>query len=493
MQLDPRICERARLSRDARFDGRFYVGVLTTGIFCRPICPAPSPKPANVRFFASAAAASHAGLRPCLRCRPEASPGTPAWNGTSATVARALRQLDAGAVDEGGVELLAARVGVGARHLCRLFQKHLGASPIAVAQTRRLLFAKKLLDETELKIADVAFAAGFGSVRRFNDLFRRTYDRTPGELRRLSRPPVSQAHGELPHSAVTLLLPYRPPLDWSALIGFLQPRAIPGVETIGDDFYRRNIAIGTSRGRIEVRFDPGGNSLRLAIDFPDSTALLPIATRVRRLFDLDADPAEVSGQLAADPTLRPLAAKRPGLRVPGAWSGFEIAVRALLGQQVTVKGATTLAGRLVERYGPPAAHGFTFPPAQRLVRARFAGVGLTRARAAALRSLAAACAQGALRLDPGVDVDRTLAELQHLDGIGDWTAQYVAMRALSEPDAFPSTDLGLLEAGARLASSGKDRLTPARLRRFAEPWRPWRAYAAMHLWTDSSEPKNKGV
>ncbi len=477
MRLDPGICERARLSRDARFDGRFFVGVVTTGIFCRPICPASPPRAANVRYFPSAAAATRAGLRPCLRCRPEAAPGTPAWAGTSATVARALRQLESGALEDGGVAELARRVGVGPRHLNRLFHKHLGASPIAVAQTRRLLFAKKLLDETGLKIADVALSSGFGSVRRFNDVVKSTYDRTPSELRRARRPRERPGTG-----ALTLLLPYRRPFDWSSLLAFLGPRAIPGIEEVRSGTYRRNIALSDAHGRLEIRHEPRRSALSMTVEFPDTTALLEITARVRRLFDLEADPAEIGRRLAASSLLQELVRNRPGLRVPGAWDGFELAVRAILGQQITVKGATTLAGRLVESYGRPVASGFLFPRPAELCRARFAGVGLPRTRAATLRALARACTQGELRLEPGVDSVATHARLRRLPGIGEWTAHYIAMRALGEPDAFPATDLGLLKAGGELSDDPTGRLEPAPLRRLAEDWRPWRAYGAMHLW-----------
>lgn len=482
MKLDTRVCERARLSRDARFDGRFFVGVVTTGIFCRPICPAPPPKARNVRFFPSAAAASSAGLRPCLRCRPETAPGTPAWNGTSATVARALRQIEAGALDEGSVDEMARRLGVGTRHLGRLFQKHLGASPVAVAQTRRLLFAKKLLNETGLGMADVAFAAGFGSVRRFNHLVRKTYDRMPSDLRRLA------GRNEAPSSTapLTLRLPFRPPFEWKALIAFLAPRAIPGVEEVAEGAYRRNIRFGDRVGRLEIRPARSHDELILAVDFPDSKALLPIAARVRRLFDLDSDPAEISSRLESDRLLGSLVSLRPGLRVPGAWDGFELAIRAILGQQVTVRGATTLSGRVVEEYGCKVPGGFVFPGARKLARARFTRVGIPKTRAAAIRKLAGACASGELRLEPGVDPIETTVILMSLPGVGDWTAQYIAMRALGEPDAFPSSDLGLLKAAGQLMDPAGDAVRPAELRNLAEKWRPWRAYGAMHLWKSLS-------
>jgi AraC family transcriptional regulator of adaptative response / DNA-3-methyladenine glycosylase II len=462
MVLDAVTCARARRSRDARFDGRFFIGVLTTGIYCRPVCPAPSPQERHVRYFPSAAAAAEAGLRPCLRCRPETSPGTPAWLGTSATVSRALRLIGESALDDGSVERLAEKLGIGSRHLRRLFLQHLGATPVAVAQTRRLHFAKKLIDETDLPFTQVAMASGFGSIRRFNATFQKLYARTPSELRRLAR----RAAEQVPKDEYRFRLRFRPPFDWDSLLAFFQPRAIPGVEYVDGGCYRRTIAFDGQAGYFEAR--RGREALEVAIYFPDPRALVQIVERIRRIFDLGADPGEVVARLGSDPLLAASVAAHPGRRVPGAWDAFELAVRAILGQQVSVKAATTLAGRLAHEYGAPLAGptGLThcFPRPETLAVAKVAG--LPGARAHAIRSLARA----------GLDFRAAdaLDRFRELPGIGEWTAQYVAMRALGEPDAFPSSDLGLLKAsGLRTAKE---------LERRAEAWRPWRAYAAIHLW-----------
>jgi AraC family transcriptional regulator of adaptative response / DNA-3-methyladenine glycosylase II len=477
MDLSSKVCERAYRSRDYRFDGRFFIGVSTTGIYCRPICPAPRPKRENVRFYSSAAAAAEAGLRPCLRCRPEASPGTPAWLGTSSTVSRALRLIEGGVLDDGSVGDLARLLGIGPRHLSRLFREHLGATPVAIAQTRRLHFAKKLLDETDLSMADVAFSSGFGSIRRFNAAFRKAYDRRPSELRR-----AAVSHSSATQEGLTLSLSFRPPYDWDSLAEFLALRAIPGVESVSGSAYRRTIAFGSRRGRLEIRPVEGANRLQLHLHFPDPRQLLTIVDRIRRLFDLRADPREIARSLGRDPSLATLVRTFPGLRVPGAWDGFELAVRAILGQQVSVKGASTLAGRLVETFGAHLAEsqdeiGYLFPTPERLADADVESVGLPKTRGAAIRRLAQAVCRKEIVFDSPAGGEEAVRRLTRLPGIGDWTAQYIAMRAIGEPDAFPSTDLGLLRA----AGDGSP-LTPARLLRSAEAWRPWRAYAAMYLW-----------
>lgn len=473
MHLDPVICARARKVRDPRFDGRFFIGVLTTGIYCRPICPARSPKEENIRYFPTAAAAAEAGLRPCLRCRPECSPGTPAWLGTSATVSRALRLIGESALEDSGVDSLAERVGVGSRHLRRLFLQHLGASPIAVAQTRRLHFAKKLIDETTLPLSQVAFASGFGSIRRFNATFQKTYGRAPTQLRARAAHP-----SPAPQDEYHFLLRFRPPFDWDGLLQFLTPRAIPGVEAVEDSRYRRIFALENKLGSFEAAFDRSGSAISLCIHFPDPHSLFLIVERVRRMFDLSADPREIARDLRRDPLLAPRVAARPGLRVPGSWDGFELAIRAVLGQQVTVRGASTLAGRLVREFGTSATsnHGLThaFPSAEKLAVVDVAGIGLPRARAHTIRSLAKAVAGGEISFSGIADVTDWMERFRRLPGIGDWTAQYVAMRALGEPDAFPSADLGLLHASAIRS--------PRELEERSQSWRPWRAYAAMHLW-----------
>jgi len=482
------IFERARLSRDARFDGQFFVGVRTTGIYCRPICPANSPKSENVSFFRTAAAASEAGYRPCLRCRPECAPGTPAWGGTSATVRRGLRLIANGALDDSNVEGLATRLGVTSRHLRRLFTKHLGASPLAIAHTQRLHFAKQLIDQTRLPMHEIAIAAGYGSVRRFNDSFVNTYGRPPSELRRVGKDNGSADTG----GVLTVKLPFREPFDWHGLLGFFAARAIPGVERVADGRYLRTVRVGDKPGLIEVRHD--GSSVLLALHGVDTAALFPIVQRCREIFDLDAPMREITAVLSRDARLKDCLKRLPGIRVPGAWDGFELTVRAVLGQQVSVKAATTLAGRIVTAYGEPAAEcplagapGYLFPRPERLARARFNCIGLTTARADTLRRVAKAVVDGSLGFEASQDPAEFRDALLGIRGIGEWTAQYVAMRALKNPDAFPAADLGLLRA---FDTDGEPRMRPAQLEALSEAWRPWRAYAALLLW--SSAPGSGG-
>jgi AraC family transcriptional regulator of adaptative response / DNA-3-methyladenine glycosylase II len=480
MNLDWRICSRARLSRDARFDGKFFIGVLTTGIYCRPICPARTAKEQNVRYYPTAAAAAEAGFRPCLRCRPECSPGTPAWLGTSVTVSRALRLISESALEDGGVEVLAERLGVGSRHLRRLFLRHLGATPSAVAQTRRLHFAKKLIDETSLPMNQVAVASGFGSVRRFNAGIRKVYHRTPTQIRRLARQTTIQ-----PENQYVFQLRYRPPYNWRGMLAFLAPRATPGVEVVELDSYRRSISLDGNHGYFEVSLDEKNNALSVRVQFADPRWLFFIIERIRAMFDLNGDWPAAGRTLSADPVLARRVDAHPGLRVPGCWNGFELATRAILGQQITVKGATALAGRMVRTFGQPfsPAGGVThiFPPAEVLADARLASIGLPKARAETIRALARAVCSGQISFEGIVELDAFLAKLCEIPGIGKWTAQYVTMRALGEPDAFPSGDLGLLRA-LDLGSSRE-------LEQRAEAWRPWRAYAAMYLWSIASEGK----
>ncbi len=472
MELDKRACDRARRSRDARFDGRFFIAVTSTGIYCRPICPTRHAKDEHVRYFATAAAAEAAGFRPCLRCRPEAAPGTPAWLGTSGLVSRGLRLISEGALDDDGVERLADRLGVTARHLRRLFVQHLGATPLEVALTRRLHFAKKLLDETSLSFTQVAFASGFGSRRRFNGHIRRTYARTPTQLRRLAH----QRVGAEPER-YRFRLAYRPPYDWDGVLSFLAARAIPGVESVEGSRYRRTISLGGQQGAIDV--SPGsGTAIGLEVRFPDPRVLLAIVERVRRLFDLGADPAVIGEHLGADPLLREPLARHPGVRVPGAWDGFELAVRAILGQQVAVRAASTIAGRIASLFGTPAADGNglprLFPTPAQIADAPLERAGVMPARAETIRGLARAVGRGTVTFGGGTDGNATVSALLALTGIGDWTAQYVAMRALGEPDAFPRGDL----VRRRMAGTANAR----ELDRRAEAWRPWRAYAVMLLW-----------
>jgi len=482
MELDWQVCSRARLSRDARFDGKFFIGVLTSRVYCRSICPAPTAKEKNVRYYPSAAAAAEAGFRPCLRCRPECSPGTPAWLGTPSTVSRALRLIAETGLADGGVEALAEHLGVGSRHLRRLFLQHLGATPSAVAQTRRMDFAKKLIDETSLPMSEVALASGFGCVRRFNASIRKVYHRTPTQIRRLSR-----QTGMLPQNEYFFRLRFRPPYNWNGMLRFLAPRATPGVEAVESGSYRRSISWNGSRGWLEVSLDAGNNGLAVRVQFGDPRSLFSIIERIRAMFDLNADWAAIAQGLAADPALAMHMEANPGLRVPGCWNGFELAIRAILGQQITVKGATALAGRLATTFGQPfsGSNGLThiFPSPEVLADARLDGLGMPKARSETLRALARAVCDGQISFEAVVDAKAFLARMCELPGIGKWTAQYVAMRALGEPDAFPSGDIGLLRA-LGLTSPGE-------LERRAEAWRPWRAYASMYLWTSDSEMRNR--
>jgi AraC family transcriptional regulator of adaptative response / DNA-3-methyladenine glycosylase II len=481
------IYERARKSRDARFDGQFYIGVRTTGIYCRPICPANTPNSENVTFFPTAAAASEAGYRPCLRCRPECAPGTPAWSGTSTTVRRGLRLIANGVLDDSNVEDLAARLGVTSRHLRRLFTRHLGASPLAVAHTRRLHFAKQLIDQTRLPLQDIAVAAGYGSVRRFNDAFVKTYGRSPRELRRAG----DAVESSDPDTVLTVSLPCRAPFDWSSLLGFFAARAVPGVESIEGGCYRRTVTIDGQPGVVEVRQDR--DKVLLAMHGIATQSIFPVVQQCREVFDLDAPVGEITRVLSQDTVLVRRLRDNPGVRVPGAWNGFELAVRAVLGQQISVKAATTIAGRLAKAYGEPmkgrAAPGLTrlFPVPERLARARFHNMGITGSRAATLRRLARAVIDGSLSFDTSQDPAEFREALLVIPGIGEWTAQYVAMRALKNPDAFPAADLGLLRA---FDVPGRERLRPAQLEAMSQGWRPWRAYAALLLW--SSAPGSGG-
>ncbi len=444
MDLDDDACYRAIQVRDRRFDGRLFIAVRTTGIYCRPICPARTPKRENSRFYATAAAAQEAGYRPCLRCRPESCPDLAFWRGTSNTVSRALDLIEGGALDTGDVDSLAERLGMGERQLRRLFRQHLGASPISVAQTRRVLLAKKLIHETRLPMIEVAMAAGFGSVRRFNETFQRLYNRPPGQLRRGSAPEASAgAAGE-----ISLRLPYREPYDWQAMLAALAARAIPGIETVDDHSYWRTIALDGARGTIHVA--PGSGAFaQVTVRFPRLGSLPSIIARIRRVFDFAADPVVIGAQLGEDPLLAPLVKRRPGLRVPDAWDGFELAVRKALPDPRAL--ATLLADH------------DTFPdPGQLATR---------RNLPPAIRALVRAFADG--RLEEAGPIEA--------HGVPPALARDVAAWHRREPDAFQADDAELARA---VAARGCD---PRDLAVRAERWRPWRAYAAAHLLSADSE------
>ncbi|WP_038494234.1 AlkA N-terminal domain-containing protein [Collimonas arenae] len=488
MELDHDTCYRALASRDVRFDGRFFIAVKTTGIYCRPICPARTAKSENVLFFASAAAAQEAGFRPCLRCRPEAAPDSGAWRGVSNTgvshaVARALALIEMGALDEAGMDALADRLGLGERQLRRLFVQHVGASPVTVAQTRRVLLAKQLIHETRMPFTEIAFAAGFGSVRRFNEVFHGLYQRPPSALRRSAQPEQSAgAQGE-----VTLLLRYRPPYDWPAMLAFFKARAINGLELVSDSSYSRSICLDGVQGTVLVQ-QGAGHALQATIRFPRLASLPAIIARLRRMFDLAADPQAINQQLSADPLMAALTAARSGLRLPGAWDGFELAMRAVLGQQITVAGAIRLAAKLVAQHGealreqcadrPGLSH--VFPQPAHVALADLALLGMPKSRAATLSAIAAALVADPQLLDGRASLGEAVQKMCELPGIGDWTAHYIALRHLREPDAFPAADVALMNAIA--LHEGGTRPNAKELAIRAEAWRPWRAYAAQHLW-----------
>ena len=504
MQLDPDICYRAILARDARFDGRFFTGVHTTGIYCRPICSATAPRRDHVSFHPSAAAAQAAGFRPCLRCRPETTPDIAAWNGTKNTVSRAMTLIAEGALNDRGIDALADRLGLGARQLRRLFQTHLGAAPLAIANARRIDLAKQLITETALPLSDVALAAGFRSIRRFNASFQAIYRQTPSSLRRPNpaRPATNPARHAAPDSpGLTLILPYKPPYDWDALLRHFANRAIIGVESVTTTHYARTITLPTMKdaiGTISVTRAPKRHALSATIRFPVIAALPGIVERLRRLFDLGADPALIDAHLARDPLLAPSIAAHPGLRVPGAWDGFEMALRAILHQHVSVAAAVRLITRLVDHFGaaipldirshshPALTHRFPTPsdiagttPA---ILATLLAIPIRRA--ASITRLAHTALHQPSWFAPGPPLDHAISTLTTLPGIGPWTAQIIALRALHEPDAFPNTDLVL----RRALNQNRDMLDnpgPSSTTHDArtESWRPWRAYAAQHLWT----------
>jgi AraC family transcriptional regulator of adaptative response / DNA-3-methyladenine glycosylase II len=488
---DKATCYKALQSRDSRFDGLIFVGVKSTGIYCRPVCPARTAKYENCTFYGSAAAAQEAGYRPCLRCRPETAPQFASWRGTSNTVSRALALIAAGALDgkNSSVERLADRLGVGERQLRRLFLQHLGASPVVVAQTRRVLFAKQLIHDSGLSMTEVALAAGFNSLRRFNEVFHDLFHRPPSSLRRKSAVNLPDVAG-----GTVFRIRYRAPYDWDSMLQFLQARAIRGIETVEKNVYRRTVEIDGRCGFIEVEHLPRKESLCVTIHFPAVQALQEIVNRVRRLFDLGADIETIDEHLSLDKELGGWVHKRPGLRAPGGWDGFELAVRAVLGQQVSVQAGRLLAGKLVALHGKPVAtnttfpHGLThvFPTARHIAGSADLGVGMPQSRLQTLKAVAQASVDDPGLFQPSGDVDNAVAKLKAVAGIGDWTAQYVAMRIIREVDAFPTSDIGLLRGAEKVLGVP---VTPKSLSRRAETWRPWRAYAAQHLWAvDGTRP-----
>lgn len=487
MNIDSITCYRALLAHDARFDGQFFTCVKTTGIYCRPICPVRPPKFENCIFVPTTAAAQNAGFRPCLRCRPEYSPEVDELRGTPSVISRALSLIEEGALDEASVGSFAARLGVGERQLRRLFQRHFGANPITVAQTRRLLLAKRLIHETDLPLIEISHASGFLSLRRFNETFLRFFKCPPSAFRQ-------DGLIQSTTSGISLLLSYRAPYDWAAMMAFLAARAIPGIEFVTGDEYKRVIAFQDEIGSIAVSHVPEKSALRATICFPILSLLPTIIMRIRRIFDLGANPLVIADALGRDPLLSRLVEAHPGLRVPGAWDGFEIAVRAILGQQITVAAATRLAGKLVKQLGQPIASdlgvdGLThaFPRHDCFDRDVIASVGMPLQRAAALSALAEAVLADPQLFEVRRDLVEAVTAFCRLPGVGDWTAQYIAMRALRESDAFPAGDIAL----QRVLAEDGIRPTAKSLTARAESWRPWRAYAALYLWTADPIGTNK--
>jgi AraC family transcriptional regulator of adaptative response / DNA-3-methyladenine glycosylase II len=473
--LDRDRCHHAIRSRDARFDGVFFTAVTSTGIYCRPSCPARTPRLENVRFYATAAAAQNAGFRACLRCRPDAAPGSPEWNLRADLAGRALRLIADGVVDREGVAGLARRLGYSERQVHRQLTAEVGAGPLSLARAQRAQTARVLIETTALSFTEVAFAAGFASVRQFNDTIRAVFARSPTELRR-----ARAATGERAPGTIALRLPYRAPFAAVETLAFLAARAVPGVEEVRDGAYRRTLRLGHGQAVAELR--PADGHVACLLRLADLRDLASAVQRCRRTLDLDADPVAVDAHLAADPLLAPLVAATPGRRVPGTVDGAEIAVRAVLGQQVSVPGARTLAGRLTRTLGEPLAlpdptltHLFPTPDA--LAGADPASLPMPASRARALSGLAAALAAGDVVLDPGADRSEAARTLLAVRGIGPWTASYVLMRALGDPDAFLPGDLGVRHALGRLGADASR----------AQRWRPWRAYAVLHLWASLAD------
>ena len=475
MTLDPEVCFRALAAHDARHDGMFFVGVASTGIYCRPVCPAKPPKRENCTFYESAAEAEQAGYRPCLRCRPEIAPGRSHVDRISAWARRAIVRIEQGALNEMSVDELAASLGVSGRQLRRAVQDRYGVSPVQLAQTHRLLTAKRLLADTRLPVGEIAEISGFSSLRRFNACFQDRYRLAPSAMRK--RGLAATAHG-----TIVCELGYRPPFSWDGMLGFLAPRTLEAVESISHRVYARTVRSKGALGWIQVSPHPGRPAIVVRLSESLTRSMPAVLHRVRRLFDLEAEPHAIQAVLG------PLAEGDPGVRVPGAFDPFETAVRAILGQQITVKFAAQLAGRFVAAFGEPVETPYPeltrcFPsPADIacLPIERIAELGIIRSRARAILGIAQALTEGALHLHPGVDPEQTRADLMKISGIGEWTADYIAMRCLSNPDAFHAGDLGVLKALSVTI--------PREATALAEAWRPWRAYAVMRLWQGALKP-----
>jgi AraC family transcriptional regulator of adaptative response / DNA-3-methyladenine glycosylase II len=489
--IDDQAAYDALTSRDPRFDGVFYVGVTSTGVYCRPICPVKTPLRKNCRFFTSAEAAEKASFRPCLRCRPELAPGHAPVDQAHRVAHLITRRIDEGLIDDGaGLEDIAAQFQLSSRQLRRIVRKELGVSPVELMQTRRLLLAKQLLTETALPVIEIAFASGFSSLRRFNDAFRTQYRMPPTRLRKQAVEPDAKFAAT---STSTLRLSYRPPFDWEGTLRFLAARMIRDVEFVTAESYTRTVRLGQHTGWIKVTHAPENRSLLVEFTHTLSPVLPALLGRLRNLFDLAARPDLIAAHLMKDPLLRKSVARNPGRRVPGAFDGFEMAIRAILGQQITVKAATTIAGRFAAAFGEKVETPFPeltrlSPLATRVARARVedvAKLGIVGARAASVIALARAFDSGALKLDAGPSPEADIKKLVALPGIGPWTAHYIAMRASHWPDAFPTGDLGVRNNLGGVSAKQADTMSQA--------WRPWRSYAVMHIWNSPPRPDSKAV
>ncbi len=467
--LDPHICRQARLSRDPRFDGEFFLAVITTGIYCRPICPARSPREDNVRYYRSAAEAANQGYRPCLRCRPESAPHSPAWQGTSTTVTRALQLINEGYLNSGSLTSLARKLGVGVRYLRKLFAQQLGVAPSVVAQTQRLHLAQKLLLETDMPITDIAFSSGFGSVRRFNSATLQNFGCSASDLRR--KRPGLQAD-----SGITLQLAYRPPYDWPGVVDFFRRHTVPVLEQTTDNSYQRNLRTERGLAQIRVSPHPHKSALNLHVKLSDSSELMSVVATVRRMFDLDAQPDKIRESLQRDTLLAALLVKTPGVRSPTVSSVFESCVRAVLGQQISIEAARRLNERLViacDSFLEQAGEKFAvFPLPQQLAALPDAALPMPASRRNTLRSICHYFADS-----PAETPQQVQEDLLALKGIGPWTISVLAMRGFGDPDCFPLSDLGLIKAANSLQP-----LTKNELKTRTEQWKPWRSYAANLLW-----------
>ncbi len=470
--LSIEVCENARLSRDARFDGKFFTAVLTTGIFCRPICPARPPKPENVRYYDSAELAQQSGFRPCKRCFPQLAPNIP--------LPRKIKQITHAYYENNySLQACASQLEISERQVRRLFMQYYGLPPSEFFHQQRLLLAHKLLVSTSLTITNVAFAAGFNSIRRFNEVIMKAYQCTPSEIR--GNKTVSS------DNQVTILLPYKAPFDWPLMLNFFRSRKMNNIEDIGSEHYFRTIELDDCRGWIKVTHHQSKNALNLTVKLTDYSYLHQIIARVRRMFDLDADMQLIHQHLNKHPIMCAVIDSFPGLRLPGCWDIFEFSIRAILGQQISVKGATTLAQRIAEKYGEtiknieqPQGINTTkyFPKVSALMNVDYQDIGLTRSRIATLQTWVSFFEQNQAIFNKGLTIEELEAALTQLKGIGPWTVNYIGMRGLSDPDAFPSADLGIIKALTvkDIKPKNKDILA------LAESWRPWRAYAAIYLW-----------